>query len=112
MPQAFNYDITFRLIQRMNEMCRERGIRFMVLVFPDRSVFKSNASESIRAMLDAPRLKDVRLANLYDEYTRAGLSLTNYDTYVLDGTFHLTREGHRLTADIVCRLLADAGWVR
>jgi hypothetical protein len=103
-------EVTWHLIQRMDELCAERGVHFMVLIFPSRETIQSGEDELIREMLAVPLLQGVRMVNLYPEYTARGLAWSNYYTYVRDNTFHLTPAGARMTSEIVFDQLQKAGW--
>jgi hypothetical protein len=109
----FPYDteITFRLIRRMHDLCSERGVRFAVLLFPDKELLERGDPAAIGEMFRSPALDGVRLVNLADHYGRAGLNSASYDVYVQDRTFHLTPAGHQLTADILERILVEDGWL-
>ncbi len=94
-------EITYRLIRRIQDICDARGIRFMVLAFPNKHYFKETGPEGVREQFDTPILDGVRVVNLMEFYVQAGMDVTNYGRYAMDRTFHLTPEGHELTARIV-----------
>lgn len=107
----FDREISFRLVRRMAEICREAGVPFTTVIFPTKNAFKLGKLGDIEAFLETPLLEQVPLLNLYEEFTRRGVSWTNYYTYVNDSTFHLTPEGHRLTSEIILDALRKQGWV-
>jgi hypothetical protein len=81
----------------MNAVCREREIRFLVAVFPDRSSYKVE-----------PRLEERFLRSLdFDGIQVIDMSLPfraagpRFKTVAVDGTGHPNPFGHALTAEFL-----------
>lgn len=104
IPINDNKEITFALIERMHNILKERGIQFIVLIFPDKSNFKPNA-QPISDFYKSQRLKNVQIINMYDEYIKYGFNEKSFDKYSLDKILHLNPLGHQVTAKIIANLL-------
>lgn len=92
-------DVTGELISRMDELCRRRGIRFLVLVHPDRRALKGD--DTLLLPFQEPRFDGMEIVDLQDRYARAGL---HYKLVTLDKIGHLSPMGHA----IVARILREA----
>ena len=96
----------------MNDLLAERGIKFVVLLMPDKAAFKrERVSQPTDACVTSPVLQTVHLVKMYDLYTQKGVAYSNYYQYATDRYLHLSPEGHRLTARIICEVLRSLGWI-
>ena len=92
-------DVTGELISRMDELCRRHGIRFLVLVHPDRRALKGD--DKFLFPFQASRFDGMEIVDLRDRYARVGL---HYKLVTLDKIGHLSPMGHA----IVARILREA----
>ncbi len=100
-------DLTARLLARMAEECREAGVGFVVLAFPDKDAFKGDASwlEGLRA---APSLEGVLTVDMAERFRAQGLL---YRDIAVDGIGHLSANGHEAAARILESVLEDRGFL-
>ena len=100
-------DVTLRLVTRMDELCRRRGVRFLVLVHPDRRCLKGD--DTLLLPFRDPRLEGIEVVDLRDRYQRAGLhcSLVTFDK-----VGHLNPRGHAFVARVLCETLLAEGTSR
>jgi len=114
------WGITERLIQRMATTCREKSIRFLLLVVPFEGRIPS-AWDAFHKEQPPPAMvrdyPETRLARLCKRLEIAAVMLRpTFDQQAdvilpyIDG--HLNPEGHRVTADALLDAMATAGWVR
>ena len=93
-------DVTGELISRMGDLCRRHGIRFLVLVHPDRRALKGD--DTLLLPFQAPRFDGIEIVDLRDRYERAGL---HYKLATLDKIGHLSPMGHAIVAWILGEIL-------
>jgi hypothetical protein len=93
-------DLTFRLIQRMADLSRGAGARFVVLLHPNRRALEAD-EPLVEVMLRARELAGIRVFDLGREYqvTR------EWSDLLLDASGHLNAEGHRAAAAAIRRIL-------
>ena len=89
--------LSLALVDCMNSVCLERGITFLVAVFPDRKSYKvkPRLAERFLRSLD---LDGIQVIDMTVPFRAAGPRLK---TVALDGTGHLNPFGHALTAEIL-----------
>jgi hypothetical protein len=102
--EAYALRLSLALVERMDAVCRERGIKFLVAAFPDRDSYKVKP----RLAKVKPRLAKRFLRSLDSDgiqvidmsvpFRAAG---TRFKTVALDGAGHLNPFGHTLTAEFV-----------
>lgn len=88
--------VTLRLIARMNEQCRRHGVRFVVLVHPDRRSFEGE--DKLVLPLQDPRLEALEVVDLRRRCQNAGLS---WPLVALDEVGHLNPRGHAFVAGVL-----------
>jgi lysophospholipase L1-like esterase len=101
-------DLIARLVARMAEECREAGIGFVVLAFPDKDTFKGDASW-LEGLLASPSLEAVEIVDMAELFRAQGLL---YRDIALDGIGHLSANGHQAAARILQGALEDRGFIR
>jgi hypothetical protein len=87
--------VNLALVRRMDALCRERGIRFLVAVFPDRFSYRAKPplAERFLAALQDDGLSVVDFA---DRFRHLGLRLRRV---ALDGQGHLSPLGHAVVSE-------------
>lgn len=95
--EAYALQLSLALVHRMNTLCRERGITFLVAVFPDRESYKvkPRLAERFLQSLDSDGIQVIDMAVAF---RAAG---PRFSTVALDGTGHLNPFGHALTAEFL-----------
>ena len=89
-------ELTRRLIVRMADLCRARGVRFRVLLHPDRPSFLGE--EKLVTPLEGGRLSGIRVVDLRPRYRAARL---DYEIVAFDDIGHLTPTGHAFVAEVL-----------
>ncbi len=90
-------EITARLVAETARVCREHGVRFLVLVHPNSESFAGDPDPG-DALLRDPRLQELDLVDLRRSYRERGLGFTDF---ALDKPGHLTPRGHAVVAEVV-----------
>ncbi len=107
------YILTFRLMKRMHDLLAERGIRFIVLMMPDKGSFRHDHTDMVTTVCSTSSvLQGVTMLDMYDEYTRRGFVYSNFYDYAVDRFCHLGADGHRMTAEILEQALVERGWLK
>lgn len=96
-------DLTARLVARMAEDCRETGVAFVVLAFPDKQTFRGDKSwlEGLTASLAQ---WDVSVVDMAGRFQAKGLLFSDIAS---DGIGHLSAKGNAAAAEIVREVLAE-----
>jgi hypothetical protein len=100
-------DLTARLVARMAEDCRSRGIAFLVAAFPDKPTYREG-SRWLRDLEESPVLTGVAFVDMAERFRARRLS---FDSIALDAIGHLNPEGHRIAAEILNEALVDRGMI-
>jgi hypothetical protein len=87
--------LSLALVRRMRELCRERGIVFLVALMPDRFSYRRKPAVA-RRFLAGLEADGIPLVDFSARFLDQGLRLKHV---ALDGTGHLSAEGHRLVSD-------------
>jgi hypothetical protein len=90
-------EITTRLVEEMAHVCREHGVRFLVLLHPNAEAFEGTPGPG-DALLGEPRLRGVEMIDLRGRYAEQHLAFADI---AIDGPGHLTQQGHLVVADVV-----------
>jgi len=90
--------LTLELVRRMADVCRERGIRFLVLLHPDRTIFAGDRTLPGPFEAGRPELEGLRVVDLHRAYDSAGLS---YDMVAIDKVGHLSPRGNEFVAEVI-----------
>ncbi len=99
-------DITARLLLETARVCREHGVRFLVLLHPDAESFAGTPGPGDALQAD-PRLQGLELIDLRARYAERGIAFAEF---AIDNPGHLTQRGHAVVADVVrVWLLVRAG---
>jgi hypothetical protein len=91
--------LSLALVTRMAELCRERGITFLVATFPDRFSFRRTpglAARYLRALAE----REIATIDMSTYFRQVGSHLK---AVALDGTGHLSPVGHEVTAAVLER---------
>lgn len=83
------------LVREMSRVCRVRGIRFLVLVFPDTSSYRE-APPLLSHFQDSLEAAGIEVIGMAELWRGRGLRLKNV---ALDGTGHLSPLGHRYACE-------------
>jgi hypothetical protein len=89
--------LNLALVRRMNAVCREREIRFLVAVFPDRLSYQVKPRLAER-FLHSLETDGIQAIDMSVPFRAAGPRLK---AVALDGTGHLNPFGHALAADVL-----------
>ena len=95
--EVYALQLSLALVDRMNAVCRERGIEFLVAVFPDRDSFKVQPPWAKR-FLRSLEIDGVQVIDMSVPFRAAG---PRFKTVALDGAGHLNPFGHALTAEFL-----------
>jgi hypothetical protein len=97
--EDYAFRLTFALVEEMDRLCRERGIRFVVATFPNGLGFGMRPSlhERLHAALAQAGVPLVRMGARFEELGHTPESLS------LDDVGHLAPEGHAASARILER---------
>jgi hypothetical protein len=87
--------LNLALVRRMREGCRERGIKFLVVLFPGRFSYRVKPALAER-FANELHADGIPLLDLSARFRSWGLRLKDV---ALDGTGHLSPPGHRLVSD-------------
>ena len=86
--------LTVALVREMNALCRQRGIRFLVAVFPDRSSYRVKEPMAER-FLAALASEDIASLDVAARFQSRGLRMK---AVALDGIGHLNVLGHSIVS--------------
>lgn len=89
--------LNLAIVRRMSELCRLRGVRFLLAAFPDRAWFR-DGTPLVARFLESLRAESIPVVDLADRFRRRGLRLSDV---AFDGTGHLNPAGHALTAELL-----------
>ncbi len=95
-------ELTFALIRRMDELSRQVGARFYVVVHPDEFAFR-HRSRLLRKLCTSPMLDGITVVEMGDRHRAAGL---DFSEFAIDEPGHLTERGHEVAADVVETLVS------
>ncbi len=89
--------LNLALVRRMHEVCRERGITFLVAAFPGRDSYrvKPRLAERFLRSLDTEGIKVV------DVSVHLRTAGPRFKAVALDGTGHLNPLGHSLASEVL-----------
>lgn len=97
--------LTQRLLLRVDEACRARDVRLLVLLHPNRRSFLGDASFMAPFEDAAARARfrpTTRIIDLRSAYLESGLG---WEDFTLDKLGHLNPRGHRIVAGVLAREL-------
>ena len=100
-------DLTARLIARMADACRGRGVAFLVAAFPDAPAYRQS-SRWLRDLQASPRLEGIAVVDMAEEFRSRHLA---FQSIALDGIGHLSPYGHRIAAEILNGALVERGMI-
>ena len=86
----------------MDELSRQAGARFYVVVHPDEFAFR-HRSRLLRKLCTSPMLEGITVVEMGDRHRAAGL---DFSQFAIDEPGHLTERGHELAADVMATLVA------
>lgn len=90
-------DITARLVAETARVCRDHGVRLLVLLHPNHDSFAGTPDPG-DALLRDPRLQGLEVLDLRQSYRERGLG---FGDFALDNPGHLTPRGHAVVAEVV-----------
>jgi lysophospholipase L1-like esterase len=93
-----------RLVERVQVVCRARGVRLLVALHPNRRAFLGDDS-LLEPFVLSPAASAPETLDLRAHYARAALS---WDEVALDKLGHLSPRGHDLAAQALAGALAEA----
>jgi GDSL-like Lipase/Acylhydrolase family len=98
-------EITSRLLGRMADDCRKRGVKFIVAAFPDKRSFRLGSGwlEQVRS---SPELQGVPFVDMAARFRSRQM---DFQAFAMDGIGHLSPNGHRVAAEILNDVLVEEG---
>lgn len=90
-------ELTFALLRRAGQLCRDAGSQLLVTLHPNKRALEGRPSLR-EAFLAAPELRGIERLDLAASYLERGL--TPSDLF-LDGSGHLNPRGHALVAELL-----------
>jgi lysophospholipase L1-like esterase len=101
-------DLTARLVGRMAEDCRQAGVGFVVLAFPDKDTFHGDKSwvDGLTTSLSA---RNVPLVDMAERFQARKLL---FSEIAVDNIGHLNGKGHQAAAAILQEVLVERGLAR
>jgi lysophospholipase L1-like esterase len=101
-------ELTVALVQRMAQVARDHGVRFIVAIYPDLRELQQ-ATRRSRSLLEAPGLEGVFSIDLREPLLSRGINEATLPRYALDNYFHANAEGNEVIAEILADALRDSG---
>jgi hypothetical protein len=101
--QDYALRLNLALVRRMSSVCRERGVAFIIAVFPDRFSYRVKPQLAER-FLESLEREGIRVLDMSVPFRRFGPRLK---AVALDGIGHLHPLGHALTSEILEREIAS-----
>jgi len=101
-------EVTLALLRRMAEETQARGVRLVILIFPNYREFLKPTRRA-EAIVADPGLQGATVVDLRPRYEARGFDRDHYDAFALDGYLHLGPRGHEVTAGILRDVLREAG---
>jgi hypothetical protein len=96
--------VTLRLVRKMADACQARGVRFLVLVHPDRPAMLGDERLAAVFSEGRPELAGLRVIDLRRSYAAAGV---DFDVLTTDKIGHLSPRGHAFVAGVLRDELAS-----
>lgn len=95
--------LTVAIVRRMDAVCRERGIAFVLAAFPDWFSYRSKPWMAAR-FLESVRAEGIAVVDMSASLVAEG---ETFKAIALDGVGHLSPLGHAITAEALEREIAD-----
>jgi hypothetical protein len=101
--------LNLSLVRRMSELCRERGITFLVAAFPDRHSYRVKPRLAER-FLRSLKTEGIKVLDMSVPFHTAG---PRFKAVALDGTGHLNPLGHSVASDVLeAEIARETEWNR
>jgi hypothetical protein len=91
--------LSVAIVRRMDAVCRERGIAFILAAFPDWFSYRSKPRLAMR-FLESVRAEDITVVDMSERFVARG---ETFGAITLDGVGHLSPRGHAITAEVLER---------
>jgi len=102
--EAQFWELTQRLLARVDEVCAARGVPLLVLLHPTRRSYQGDATFMEPFLAAATRLRPAtRMIDLRSTYLEQKLS---WEDFTLDKLGHLNPRGHRIVAEVLAKELS------
>jgi hypothetical protein len=95
--------LSLALVRRMNTLCRERGIDFLVAAFPSDASYRVKPALAGR-FVESLRSEDVPVVDMAARFRALGL---RFDEVALDWMGHLSPRGHAVASHVLEREIAS-----
>jgi hypothetical protein len=89
--------VTLAILRQMRRLCEERGIAFVLAVFPDAGSYKARP-QLVERFFASLATEGVSVVDMSSAFRDIGLRRRHV---ALDGTGHLTAVGHAVTAEVL-----------
>lgn len=108
--EGYALRLSVALIERMNTLCRENDIAFLVAVFPNQKSYRMKSSLAVH-FLESLQRRRITVVDLTARFAERGL---RFNEIALDGIGHLSPRGHFvasqvLEAEVAARLAQKPG---
>jgi hypothetical protein len=94
--------LNLAIVRRMDAVCRERGIAFILAAFPNWNSYQSKPSLAKR-FLESVQAEGIEVVDMSARFVALG---ETFGEVTLDGVGHLSPLGHAITAEVLERDLA------
>jgi hypothetical protein len=95
--------LNLALVRRMRDLCRERGIAFVVAVFPDRSSYRVKPPLVLR-FFESLGSDEVTVIDMSEHFRASGHRMK---AVAFDGIGHLSPLGHSIASEVLEREIAS-----
>jgi len=95
--------LSVALVRRMNTLCQERGITFLVAAFPSQASYRVKPSLAER-FVESLESEDIPVVDMAAHFRALGL---RFDEVALDWMGHLSPRGHSIASQVLERDIAS-----
>jgi len=94
-------DISGEYMQKLADLCRSRGIRMTIVVYPWTNLIEAKDlnSKQVTFWADFTRKNKIGFINLFPDFINETPSNIIIDKYFLPNDIHWNKEGHTLVAN-------------
>jgi hypothetical protein len=101
--QEYTLRLNLAIVRSMDVACRQRGITFILAVFPNSTYYESKPTLA-RRFLDLVQAEGVRTVDMAERFVARGQP---FEAVSLDAVGHLSPVGHAITSQVLEREIAS-----